>query len=63
MDIDIFNLDVGSIRWFECKKMKYIWDDENDTMFYKLHGIDQEVSLQHFHSMKSGLSDTQHRQR
>ena len=48
---------MESIRMFTCKKMAYIWDPDQNV-FYKLRGLDCNVTGSVLHQQK-GLSTTQ----
>jgi len=47
---------VSNFRYFNCKKNRYIWDN-NEGTFYKLEGLDRNISLEELHSYKEGLSE------
>uniref|UniRef100_A0A0B6ZE45 Cation-transporting ATPase n=1 Tax=Arion vulgaris TaxID=1028688 RepID=A0A0B6ZE45_9EUPU len=59
---DIFNYnahkDSGLIRYFVCKKIKYIWNSERGE-FYPLRGLDEGYRLSYFHNTK-GLDQNEH---
>jgi len=47
---------VSNFRYFNCKKNRYIWDN-NEGTFYKLEGLDRNISLGELHAYKEGLSE------
>jgi len=47
---------VSNFRYFNCKKNRYIWDN-NEGTFYKLEGLDRNISLGELHSYREGLSE------
>eukprot|EP00092_Neocalanus_flemingeri_P015419 GFUD01016687.1.p1 GENE.GFUD01016687.1~~GFUD01016687.1.p1 ORF type:complete len:1358 (+),score=448.86 GFUD01016687.1:946-5019(+) len=47
---------VSNFRYFNCKKNRYIWDNVEAT-FYKLEGLDRNISLGELHAYKEGLSE------
>ncbi|XP_014273142.1 polyamine-transporting ATPase 13A3 [Halyomorpha halys] len=49
--------DMENIRMFNCKKMTYIWDPDQ-SVFYKLRGLDCNVTSSVLHQQK-GLSISQ----
>jgi len=53
---------VSHFRYFNCKKNRYIWDNSEGT-FYKLEGLDRNVSLGDLHDCKEGLSEESNRMR
>ncbi|RXG69550.1 putative cation-transporting ATPase 13A3, partial [Armadillidium vulgare] len=38
--------DVKEIKWFNCKKLSYLWDSETES-FYRISGLDQTLSDLH----------------
>jgi len=47
---------VSNFRYFNCKKNRYIWDNIEGS-FYKLEGLDKNITLQELHNYKDGLSE------
>jgi len=47
---------VSNFRYFNCKKNRYIWDSSEGS-FYKLEGLDRNISLQELHNYSNGLSE------
>ncbi|XP_054268548.1 polyamine-transporting ATPase 13A3 [Macrosteles quadrilineatus] len=50
-------VEMESVRMFECKKQRYIWDEEKGE-FFKLAGLDCDVSTSALHQ-QTGLSPSQ----
>jgi len=51
---------VSTLRYFNCKKSRYIWDG---STFFKLEGLDKNISLEDLHGYKGGLSSEESTQR
>ncbi|XP_059084646.1 polyamine-transporting ATPase 13A3-like isoform X1 [Tigriopus californicus] len=52
---------VHSYKYFNCKKVKYIWD-ENNAQFFPLSGMDHQMPISVFHA-QTGLHSAQQIQR
>lgn len=50
----LFVVGVESVRYFICKKLRYIWDMESQS-FLRLHGLDVNVPSMTMHTEK-GIS-------
>lgn len=50
--------DNHRVRFFENKKIRYIWDEE-DRNFARLRGLDKNVSFEKFQTMTDGLSKSE----
>lgn len=56
----MFNLHflvVSSARLFQCKHIRYIWDESN-SKFVKLRGLDVNVPLANFHQLTALDAET-----
>lgn len=47
---------VDELRFFNCKKNKYIWESEEEK-FFKVEGLDRDISLSELQEYKKGLTD------
>lgn len=45
---EFYVTDVESIRVFDCKKLRYVWDHEK-LMFIKLCGLDNNITTSTLH--------------